>query len=379
TLAELAGVPGAERLSGETSYTATLTGIGPSASGRPELTVRSSLEGMGMDFPPPLGKPADQAQPLAVVWKHGDQSGHRTLDIDMPQRLSARFVHTEKRDDEAWFQAGSISAGQSAQWPEQGMSVAIAQSRFDLDAWNRIIKEFAAAPRTKDQTAPPLFPEVRYLQLDAGQATLLGMDLTDLSYRFWQDGPLDWRADIDADEAVGKLAWTEVGGEVQGPVLAVFDYLAIGSNDAKDASSDTDSKATDTGSGSANDTWVHDDIVVPAVSLQINHLDFHGMPLGALTMEGVPHDSGEVWELEALTLSAPGMELSGDGQWRLRGGQRGVTLDAVAQTSDMGGYLERIGFGDNMAQGQGTDEAAIRWLDLLLAIDATRLSGAIRY
>src|SRR5699024_5778791 len=275
--------------------------------------------------------------------------------------------------------AGSISAGKKAQWPEQGMSVAIAQSRFDLDAWDRITKEFAAPPSAKGQTAPPLFPRVRYLQLVAGQATLLGMDLTDLSYSFWQDGPLDWRADIDASEAAGKLAWTEVDGKVQGPVLAVFDYLAIGSSDATDASPDTDPGAAETDNDSASDTGVHDDIVVPAVSLQINHLDFHGMPLGALTMDGVPHDSGEVWELEALTLSAPGMELSGEGQWRLRGSQRGVTLDVVAQTSDMGGYLERIGFADTMAQGQGTVEAAIQWLDLPWTMDETRLSGDIRF
>lgn len=382
-LARLSGVSGAKRLSGETAYVANLTGIGPSSKSSPVFEVRSSLVGMAMDFPAPLGKAAEQAMPLTVSWKHGDAPTDRVLDINVEQRLAARFAHSERAEQHAWFQAGSISVGEKAQWPEEGMSVAISQPEFDLDAWDDVTKEFSVTDTSSNNTEAstlPLFPKVRYLQLDASEARLLGMDLTDLAYRFWQDGALDWRADIRANEAVGQLAWIEMDGKPQGPVHGVFERLQIGASDKLDDTTQKGSAAADsTTERSTQNASVHDAVNIPAISLQVHNLEFYGMDLGSLTLDGVPDAAGEVWELQGLTLQAPGMELAGTGKWRLAGNNRGLTLNISAQTSNMGSYLDQIGFVDVMHGGKGEASASIRWLDLPWSMDATRLDGNIQF
>ena len=382
-LAQRVALAGMKRLSGHADYTATLTGVGPPGTGHPELDIQSSLTGLGMDFPAPMGKNAESARDLRVSWRHDDRPGARRLDVNLDDLLAAKFVHTPQADSDAWFEAGSISVGQKAQWPERGLSAAVELPSFDLDAWDTVIREFSASETeagqasasSAQQSDKPLFPKVRQFQAQTQKGRLLGMDMDNLSYRVWQDGALDWRADIHSDQAVGELGWMEIDGEIDGPIHAVFEQLEIGEPEAARTTEEDEQSA-----GSDSDrTIFKEDLQVPPVSLSVNQLSLYGVHVGSLELEGVPDDQGQAWELETFELVSPDARTSGEGKWQLRGPTRGIRLDTQTTVSDMGAWMDQMGFEDVMSGGQGDIQASMQWFDLPWSMDERRIDGQVQF
>src|SRR5699024_6339427 len=142
TLSTLIDVPGMARIKGETAYAATLSGVGTSSDIHgATLTVTSDLEGMALDFPPPLNKSPGAAWPLNVNWVHG-QTDTRMRDVTLNLTMHAEFVRHEISSPDAYFDAGVLVVGREAQWIDAGLNVDIEHPVFDGDAWYVISGEF---------------------------------------------------------------------------------------------------------------------------------------------------------------------------------------------------------------------------------------------
>src|SRR5690606_15647519 len=80
-----------------------------------------------------------------------------------------------------------------------------------------------------------------------------------------------------------------------------------------------------------------------------------------------------------LELTSPSAELSGSGLWHLSGPDRGLVLDAQANITDMGAYLEQIGLNDVMIAGQGTLKGRLEWHNMPWDFSKSDLNGNIEF
>lgn len=368
-LRDLFDAPGMKRFDGKAAYVATLAGLGPGQQ-RLTLSLSSDLQGMAMNFPPPLDKAASESWPLTVTWAHGKTPTARSLDVSLKGSMNANF---ERRtaDSSVYFDSGRLGVGRAAERIDSGLSIDIEHPVFDGDAWDAITGEFTSSD---SEGRNAVFPEVRSLRVQTGHGRLLGLPLDELTYTVKQQSATDWRADISSTQTAGTLTWTRENDVIQGPVQAIFHRLAFG-DDPESAGPTADvQEATE-----AHGPQVDDDLRIPAINLIIENLSLYGRDVGRLALVGVNEDRGDTWRLEQFALSSTSAHLEGRGVWRLRGPGRGLSLDAEVDVSDLGDYFDQIGFRDVLSGGAGSVEIDIDWHGLPWAFDVSNIDGRVSF
>lgn len=372
-LAALFDVPGMKRFAGKTAYQAILTGVGQQRSKQSvTLDIESDLKGMAFDFPPPLKKTADQTWPLHLTWSYGSEPGSRSLAVTLNHTMVGRFEHNEKQASKSYFHTGSIAVGLPAKPSETGLSIDISYPVFDGDAWKAIIQEFDGS--SNNTVTPPLLPKVHALRLQSERGRLMGLPLDALTYTIKQTSSGEWRVDVSSTQTAGTLTWSEVDARVEGPVKGVFHRLSYGDVDADD-----ERAARAAVQSTAPDRTLTDALSIPAINLIIDNLSVYGRSVGKLALVGVNEDRGDTWRLEQFTLSSPSAHLEGRGVWRLRGQNRGLSLDASVDVSDLGEYLDQIGFVDILSGGHGTVQGRVDWQNVPWSFDKNNINGRISF
>lgn len=365
-LADYAGVEGMSRLTGHLAYHAALE---RQKSGRYALSVDSDLKGLAADLPAPLGKKASQSLPLRLSW--APYGPAMALSATLGSAASLQFVH--QPGARAPFQSGRVVVGQAkAAQPAQGLDVLIAYPEVDVDEWRRVYDAFST-PVHGAAWHSNVFPDLRQLRLVSPHVRFAGLDLdkVNLSVAPAQPGSQsDWRIALDSTQSAGTILWREAVANRAGSIVANFRRLTLGQPDTGKTPAGQDGAKSDDSSWTA-----HGKLDIPAVSLQADEFVLYGHPLGKLSVHGVNQANGQAWKLDKLRLSSPTFQLDGTGEWTLGGPGRGLALQAKATTTDLGSYLDRIGFRNIMHKGQGTVDGSLQWNNLPWAYDKTDLNG----
>ncbi len=385
-LIKFAGAPAlGERLQGQVPYDVMINT--PSAKGY-TVVMQSSLVGLAIDAPAPLGKQATAKRMLRAQWRHDAKNQSARLDIKLGEQINAVLLQQDAAGHPAGggeghadssarplFHAGAVGVNQEPVVPSAGMRVDVSYPAVDLDAWYALIQRADSASGKK-----PFFPPLERLRLQTDKAQMRGLDLDKLTFTIQQAKPSLWRADVSSTQTAGSLSWRYANGKIDGPVQVRFDRLAIGQPQAEEEKT-ADSAASAVNGHVANDdiNGIDDDLDVPAINLYVRNLSLYGRPAGELALTGFSQEKGRLWRLEQVRLSTPAASLEGKGMWRLSGPQRGLTLDAKATVKDLGAYLEHAQFNDLMSGGSGQLTASLVWRNMPWAFNRADLSGAISF
>ena len=156
-----------------------------------------------------------------------------------------------------------------------------------------------------------------------------------------------WSMNLRSEQTSGTLKWQERDGRVLGRMSARFARLSLG-DDPHDAGSLLPQAEPD------ETASFDDDLEIPGIVLQADELRLFGHSMGALSLEGVRDGARHVWTLNNLRLGDGDARLRGSGSWRLRGPDRGLELNASVQAGDLGAWMNRAGWKDVLAGGEGT-------------------------
>lgn len=332
------------------------------------VRVDSSLEGLSIDLPEPIGKPARQRRPLRVQWTPASGKGDAVLDVRLSEQIIARFLHRESRSRASFFHSGVVKTAGPIGPISEGLKVDLQVHRLDIDAWRALGDRQADAASA---AGSPFLPPLRDLRLQTEHARLLGTELDQLTFTARRpDGPR-WRVDISSTETAGTLFLQERQGRLEGDVEAHFERLSLGR-----PASETDQDAT---AGSELDSFPgqDDEVRIPAVRLKVDRLRLYGHELGSVSVVGVNQSQGRVWKLDQLTLTSPHGNLKGTGVWRLAGPQRGLSLQADAAFDDLGAWLDHAGYANLMEGGRGEVSGNIEWRDIPWRFERAALQGDI--
>jgi len=361
-LRRLADVPALRRLSGGADYEALLTWRAASAI---DVTVRSSLQGLGIDLPAPLGKPAAAARALRVQWGPARDSAARALTADLDPGLRLQLEADPRPGKGPYFRRGSVSADAPARMPAQGLGLSGKFAELDLAAWREAAALFSPVPRAGQAGSAGAFPDVTQVWLQAGRVRTAAIELDDVTLQAARGAGAVWQAEIASRQVAGTAQWTPADRQSPARLVARLQRLALGESGA-DESEDDDS---DFGDDDFSD--------MPDVDLTVQDFALYGKSLGTLALAGGRGRGAQQWQLRMLQVHNDAAKLDASGTWRLAGRARGLSADVRVDVADLGKLLARLGLPEHVTGGHGSLRGKLDWRDLPWHHRYADLSGTL--
>ncbi len=376
--------------------------------GHPELLVTSSLQGLGIQLPAPLNKPAEAALPLRyenALTREAAQGGRPqdTLAVDLGRLAAVNYLR-DLSGAQPQVLRGSIAVGlgpgETVAMPEEGVAANVQLAAFNVDAWRDVLArasgEGALAPapavppasaaaaaavpppstgRAEAAAAQTYLPTV--MAIRARELSAEGRTLHNVVVGGSRDGRT-WRANVDAEEMSGYLEYRQPQATGAGRVHARLARLAIADADATQVEALLDQQP-----GS-----------IPALDIVVDAFELKGRRLGRLEIDAVNRGAGAVmreggireWRLNRLSLSNPDATFSASGNWAALQPAPGAARPGVADRrrtamrfrldiADAGQLLGRLGMRDVVRRGRGTMEGHVAWLGSPMALDYPSMAG----
>ena len=415
----------ARDMSGSTAYN-----VGISVRhGIPEVTVTSTLQGLAVQLPQPLAKPAETALPLryenTLVRESLPASPgaparlQDRITVELGRIASVQYLRDLSGDTPRVLRgaiAVGLAPGEVAHLPDQGVMANIQLGTADVDAWEGVLGRIAvpaagaaagapvaaaqapvsaasaAAPPPPAGGVSPLrgnadTPAMGYLPtlmaVRAKELRLEGRTLHDVVVGGSRDG-LVWRANMDAQELNGYLEYRQPSGSGAGRVHARLARLSIAASDAKEVEALLGQQPAS----------------IPALDIVVDDFELRGRKLGRLEIDAVNRGAGTVareggireWRLNKLALSTPDAIFTASGNWAAvnaqaapPGGPRPVAsaserrrtvMNFRLEIADAGNTLARFGMKDVVRRGRGRMEGQVAWIGSPLTIDYPSMGGS---
>jgi uncharacterized protein (TIGR02099 family) len=385
----------AREASGSAAYHLTLAFRG----GMPEISLASNLQGLALNLPPPLAKPAEAALPLRYENKllrdaaaGGPSPLLDQLSLDLGRVVSVTYVRDLSGPEPRVIRGGiSVGAGPGESDPvlEQGVLANINLASVNLDAWEALLSRVAgggaaaaSSPRTSQGSASlGYLPTV--MAVRAKELTLEGRTLHNVVVGGSREG-LTWRANVDAAELNGYVEYRQPAGAGAGRLHARLARLAIAASTAKEVEA----------------LLYQQPDRLPALDIVVEDFDLRGKKLGRLEIDAINRGPGTVvreggvreWRLNKLNLSMPEATFSATGNWAALNAQavppggprpaaapasqpRRTVMNFKLDIDDSGQLLARFGMKDMVRRGKGRMEGQVAWLGSPLTLDYPTMSG----
>ena len=382
----------ARRASGSAPYALVLT-VRRSV---PEIALTTSLQGMALDLPAPLGKSAESSLPVRFENQLTAASLARAANAPALQdRLSVEvgtlgaltYLRT-LGSSEPEVLRGSIALGvpleDALRLPDAGVQANLRLGTLDVDAWQAVFEAPAAPAAPGPKTAASAVPDalLRYLPdtfaLQADRLQVQGRTLHGLVVGGSREGPV-WRANLDAQELAGYIEYRQAGRANQGAggLFARLSRLSVPESAATQIDALLDEQPAS----------------LPALDIIAEAFELRGRKLGRLEIDARNRggeDAQREWRLAKFNLSTPDAVFTASGNWtqvQTVGAQQGKAGAAAPQRRtvlgfaldmrDAGELLARFGMPDVVRRGRGRMEGQVAWLGAPISPDYRSMSGQV--
>ncbi len=335
--------------------------------GRSELTLASSLSGLGLDLPAPLKKPAEAAWPLRLETRLAADGRRDSVRFELGNVIAAQYQREWAADAAPTVLRGAIGVLEPLPpMPERGVHAVLALPAVDGDAWQSVAARVQGSGADAAPGAEGYLPRVVALRAQA--VVSAGRRLTNLVVGVSQDGGDGaWRGSLDADQLGGYIEYRASQGAANpGRVYARLARLALPPTEAS----------------SVENLLADAPATVPALDIVIDNFELRGKKLGRVEVEAVNRavDGGprslREWRMTRFALTNPEALLTGSGQWQPGAGQRTV-MDFKLDMGDSGAFLERLGFAGTLKGGKGRLAGQLSWAGSPLDFHLPSLDGKL--
>ena len=361
-----------ERITGGARYSASIR----VKEGRPEIVVESNLLGLGLDFPQPLRKAANEAMPLKfelLSLTSGEADLRDEMKLSLGIAIQAYYEREKAAGKDGQWRVlrGGIGVNEAAPRPDSGVIANVNMPSLDLDAWSRAVSSVISAnkpagPSQGDALNVGQYIEPEVLAARATELIVLGKKLDHVVVgASHQDGV--WQANIDSAQASGYVTWNESrSGRGMGRVTARLASLVIPESAAEDVTELLEGK---------NETTQ-----MPGVDIVAERFELFGKKFGhlELTANNARGPNGREWRISKLIIANPDGELKATGKWGRKDGASITDLAYTLAIADAGRLLDRFGFANLLRGGKGKMEGNLSWKGLPFSLDIPTLSGQLQ-
>jgi len=382
---------------GSTTYQAQLEFRGAATS----MLVTSSLQGLAVNLPAPLGKPASSSLPLRYEIKPlagaatGTVRDQMALDIGPAAApvVSARYERESSGGTTRVLRGALALGAERPALPAKGVQARIDLPNIDAGEWEKLT---ATAPATAAVATLPATPAPAPAAAQAKPAStdarlywptsfLLrtrelrqgGRSFHDLKVDGSREADL-WRASIDARELKGTVEYRPAGDDSPGRIQARLDRLSLPPAAANDV----------------DNLLQQSTAQIPALDITVQDFELGTRKLGKLEIDainrqppGPQRDATREWRLNKLNLTVPEARLQASGNWAAVGAQslsaggatplRRTALKLDLDIADSGALLARFGMPDVIKGGKGKLEGTVSWLGAPTELHYPSLGGEL--
>lgn len=343
------GSPLLDVISGSAPYLANIHIAGADARSRAEgtmarirLQLDSSLAGLRVDMPAPLGKAANESRPLRYQSTLG--AGEQLARLQYGRRLAAGLVWQDGNLDRALLRL----EGSEAAWPEQrGIEIEGRMTQLDLRAWSPWLQRFRRPPTSGSVALKgkmPL-PTLTRLELDAAEVVAEGLRLQNAHIGLNRDGPA-WRLRLASDELEGRLLWPD-NPTAEAQVSFSRLHWPLPGNAGNAGNTVTVSPVAGLGTRP---------LLVAGAGLRLAAWPGLG-PLG-LKARLLPSPYG--LRIEDITLDSQVLNFQGRLDWQWRGGIS-TRLRGHASSEDVAGLLKAMDYAPSLVSPKASAEIDLAW------------------
>ncbi len=366
--------PWARYASGSTSYNATVA----LNNGLPDIQLRSSLAGMALNLPAPLGKSAESALPLRLQTRWtaaGTGAPQQHIELELEGLGSATYV-LEHGDSSPTVLRGALALGlgadESAPLPTQGVVANLQFGHLDVAAWSRLWEGTPGGAGADAAVATAFLPTS--VALRARSMEFDGRRFSQIVVGAAREGNL-WRANMDAAELSGYMEYRPTQGAQAGRLYARLARLVVAPHDAQEVEERLDEQPAS----------------IPALDIVVEDFELRGRKLGRLDIEAINvgafpvREATREWRLNRFNLSMPEATLAAYGNWAPVGGgavpgrsareRRRTVMNFKLDVADAGEFLTRFGMKGVLRKGQGRMEGQIGWLGSPITLDYKSMTG----
>ncbi|WP_373785108.1 YhdP family protein [Delftia acidovorans] len=348
--------------------------------GTPEIQVQSSLQGMRINLPAPLGKAAESIQPLNVSHQLAPAS-FTSPDAPLRDQISVQlgdtgsvFYERDISGKHSRVLHGSILIGQeagTASTSGQGVQAHVQLPLFNLDDWLALAPQSSGAkPEPADAADPAREYLPDRLTLRVKQLQAKGRQLHDVVAGISRDGG-SWHSNLTSQELDGYVGFREgTDAQPEGQLVARLSRLTV-----PEAKSDRVDALFSEGPRQ-----------LPALQIVVDDMHLSGHALGRLEVEArnrpVPGNAAaREWQLSRFNIATPEATLTASGQWRLPQGQSEhpgrSQLQFQLDLRDVGKLLTRFDMPGVVGNGKGVLQGSAGWTGSPITPDFRSLSGSM--
>ena len=369
TVSALKGLAGAQALlpfAGQVRYKAQIASTKDRGY---EAVVSSTLEGLTVNLPAPLGKIPQSRTPVTVRWVATPVKNdfRETLSVNVPNLINARFERPAGARPSPYFSRAAVAMGETLLLPANGLALDLKLGRVDFEDWSALFEQVTQEPKRTSKVEFRVFPSLATARLRSPHFILSDLTFTDLDFTARQDASNQWSARIASKETAGSATWKAAAGALDGRIQARFSKLTLGAAD----DGQTEALKID-----AIDAQHWSDI--PAIDLTIDDFTLYGSQLGTLRLVGSNQKRTELWNIEKLDIQSAAALTTATGQWRLKGPARGVRLNADVVIHDLGRFSTQMGHPERVKGGSGTIQAQVDWSNFPWAYSYQGLNGSAK-
>ena len=336
--------PALRQLSGTTAWSSTMNFRRRGAS----IVVESGLQGLVSTLPPPLGKAGAEVLPLRFErtiiaedrgsrWSGTPTADRSTLSVGKVVRME---LQRRREGAELVIERGAIGLNETPRLPQAGVVLNGSATALDLDQW------IVALGGAGGMQTP-----LNSLNLTVGALDVYGKRINDVTLRAGFQGG-DWLAQVEARELAGDVRWRSLG---KGRISAQLSHFTFPEPTPGKPAQDAPSKE------------------LPGLDIVAENLVVHDKKLGRLELTAA--NAGLDWRIEKLTLTTAESRLSADGTWQGTAAQQRTDMNLKLEVSDVGKYLERIGYPGSMQRGSAKLQGKLSWAGGPQSIDYPSLAG----
>ncbi|HDR9163484.1 TPA: DUF3971 domain-containing protein [Burkholderia vietnamiensis] len=375
-----------EHVVGDAPYQVAVRGAPGSL---PQITARSDLTGVALNFPAPFAKPAGEPMPFRFTLQPAAPAGGKRIehaDLTLGP-VSATYLLDATRGQPLRALRGAMGIHRMPDLPQDGVSAAVDVDELDADAW--LALAHTLKPDTPRTPEPPPEAPARS-RIDVASFTpkrfALHFGTLKLLKRNWENvivgaSHVDelWQANIASNQVSGYLSWAPGGGHNGAGVLnARLAKLVIPDSAEHDLV------------GRAMNLPTPTDRPIPSVDLIVDQVVARNHDIGRLVVNArnIDEDGVPVWQLDRLELANPAAKLTATGNWRTsrRALARGVddndaprrsVFDFKLDVGNAGALLDLVGLPRTLENGHGTVTGKVGWRGGPTAVEVPSLGGQV--
>lgn len=308
------------------------------------LEINSGLEGVAINLPMPMHKPARENWPLLV--RYPIRTDNRVLTADLSGRMQLKMELSA--EDALPIRAAVELGGQVNALPDAGLfMINGVSSTFDLDGWIDLIVERFSQTGSGDGLS------LQTAAVDAGKIKIFDRQFEDVDLRMeYQDGVITGHFDSQDIDGVVRYYKNEEGAH---SMSGEFDRLLLPDPVAEGLTMDSDPSE------------------LPEMHFYAKKFRYLGVDLGETRIEGYPVKNG--FHIESIEAKSPSLTFSARGDWIKNEESERSDFNIHITSESLGSVLEAMDISSAMQGGQTVVHFDAWWEGPPASFALTRLNG----